>query len=383
MQLNYQPNLGYNFMQIVNFKYLVIFLLSVLNLSCTSNIENKTPSSFFTPNSDLYTSKEWYTSLRKAINDDPESVDNNLKLAQYFIDKNDWKSALEFASSAYHLDQEDKESMVLLADIYLQTQRYEDGIAIGEKAYQSGYRSLKLNLTLAELMIASGKLSAAQFYLNEVLTLIPNHPKSFYFKSLIVLSEKDTLKAISYLEKYIANEPAETVPFEILSNLYTSKNQTDLAIKAAKAGLKFGQANKLSYFLAKNYNKLKNADSTFKYSNLAIYDSTLAEALGFAGENFFKSKEYEKALRCFKKEEILSIKSDHLLWLAECYTKLGNILDAKEYYTKILEKDSLNLNALDGLKKLERGTSTSIRSINKVQRYLPKEEVNPDDSISQ
>ncbi len=68
------------------------------------------------------------------------------------------------------------------------------------------------------------------------------------------------------------------------------------------------------------------------------------------GVAFMQANQYEKAVdHIFECQRANPDDLDYALKLAYCYTKLGNYKDAKYSYQSVLQKDSLNINALTNL----------------------------------
>jgi len=355
------------------YKYLLIIGLHIFIYSCTSREENHSSNPLKTINPEIYTSSEWINSLKNAQKDDPNNPEILYKLSKYYAAKNELSKALEFGLSALRIDEGDPATLVLVSSIYKRLGQEDDGLKLAEKAYQKGYRSVELNLILAELYIEKSKFSSAQFYLNHILEIDPDFDKSIYFKGLIALAEGDTAKAIVNLEKFISKNATAIGALETLAQIYLKSNKQALALKYAKMGYSVQNSSNLAFLISKGYSGLDLSDSSWKYLQLSIRDSSMAEALGKAGEKYFIRKNYISAIQCFKKEETLSTTFSHSLWLAEAYLLSGNTEEAKYFYKQFLETDSTNEAAKSAFARLSRKKTIISGQERDLKKYLPEE----------
>ena len=177
-------------------------------------------------------------------------------------------------------------------------------------------RNLDCRLNLAEMYLAVGELKKGQRRLNEILDFDPQNSSALFLTGNYALIEKDTVKAMKYIQSAINEDQSLFRAYDLMGVLYSSK----------------GDLLALDYFNAALRLEPNRFDIHYKvgifYQSLQAYDEAISA--------------YERVLNSYPDHKT----SLHNIAVIAVFT--GDFPRAIEYFTKAIGADASYLEAYFG-----------------------------------
>ena len=181
--------------------------------------------------------------LTKAIELDPESIFLNRKMALLLQNMNDPDTAMKYAKKAIALDQKDIGAHLILADIYSTIGDEESAISEYKHVLLLDPDHSKVRMVLASILIRKNQLVPALEHLDIILKKSPDIIIAHYYRGAIHVELKDYEAAEKdYLRALDLNEKMEPTLFG-LGNLYQLQNRYSEAIEMYEKLLSYYPSN--------------------------------------------------------------------------------------------------------------------------------------------
>lgn len=221
--------------------------------------------------------------------------------------------------------------------------RYNKEQEIMEAILSIGETIREENKEFSELLLQDIEDCKEKFY---------HSPKPYLYSALISKEEGDYKKAQVEINEYINKGGERTEEIEIIINDINNIGNYEKAIevvndepeKTIKLLLplheQFEKNPLIYYYLAVAYRKLDNYDKAIHYlmESLQI-ESGILEVINELGLNYAYIKNYEQAIKYFKKAFEASNEVGICTNIVMCYIKLGDKKQAKEYLEKAKKID--------------------------------------------
>lgn len=273
------------------------------------------------------------------------------------------RNNLELAKAQYlkarQINPNDPVSLINLASVYTELKDYDNAIKVYDEMLLRNQGDLSARFYKAKLLEQKGQIQDAVKLYNEILTLkkddenarnalndllsgltgeklesylyqeAMNRPNDYdaQFKyAFEAHKNKKYLAAIEFYKKAIAINPKNPEPFINIAQIYMEQNENSKAQNAVLHGLSF---------LPDNLELKKMNDTLSKAGANELYQK---------GAELYNAKDYQGALSYYTKipyqtPEILTV-------IGNCYMELGQNNLAKEYYSKVLQTNPNDQNAL-------------------------------------
>jgi tetratricopeptide (TPR) repeat protein len=209
---------------------------------------------------------------------------------------------------------------------------------------------------LAELYTQSNRMQDAIAIYDNILRSDTLNDDAWYEKGLLLEKKGDTPAAILALKNAYTIEPVNTYGLE-LAHLY-AENRDPASLPLCDAALRRDSSHDLldPFFIKGIY--FSNTDQYKKA--IVQFDSCIGRDWKFAdaylekGIALFKQKEYQPAMESFQMTvKVSETYADGYFWIGRCFEATGNKDQAIAYYRQALIYDKDFREAADRIKRLE------------------------------
>jgi tetratricopeptide (TPR) repeat protein len=205
------------------------------------------------------------------------------------------------------------------------------------------------------MFLAVGELKKGQNRLNEILAFDPNNSDALYLTGNFALMNKDTTKAIKYMQSAINENQQLFKAYDQLGVLYSSKKNL-LAIDYFNSALRLmPNQYDIHYKVAIFYQKMGFFDEASQaYLRVLELNSSHELSLHNLGAIGVFNKDYHSAEKYFSMA--ISQNSSYLeayFGRAYTYELMGDFLKSESDYRTSLMLDPAYLPSIDGLSRLE------------------------------
>jgi tetratricopeptide (TPR) repeat protein len=297
-----------------------------------------------------------FRALSDSIDKNPNNAALLLRRAELLTQNNQQDIAYYDYKKSWEL-QPGEQTAILFASNLFVTGRSKDAVTLLDSCVQKYPANPEFKRRLAEAYTHAGNDSEAiAIYDNMIKTDSANF-EALYEKGILLTQLKDTLRAITALEKAWQLQPIMQNGLA-LANLYAeTKNEKVLALCDA---------------LQKRDSAHEFVDPVFLkgvyYSNVHDYPKAIAlfdecmhidwkfiEPYLEKGMILYQQKNYDEAMKTFRYAININYSNpDAYYWTARCYEAIGKKEEALDYYYQALTFDRNFTEAKEGVKRLKK-----------------------------
>lgn len=283
-------------------------------------------------------------------------------IGEAFYFSGDYERAMSFLKRAYDINPFMKHGIqkyAMLCDMFKKSRELEQ-LLKPSSAYPYEYTSENW-FVMAIYLYSCLKFEKAQYFINRVITQHQHrNVDALILNAKILHSTKKSNEALISLRQALKYEPYR---FEIhrwiIEILLSTDRARDAQNQSTKSLKVLGETPRSLTLAASTF--LKNPISKDKAKVLlqrALEMSKFyTKAVFFLAQILIDDKEHRAAIKLLEKTAAVVSNIKIYLMLADLYAKNKNLSFALEYYTKVLNIDTTNRHALNGLMAL--GTSNS------------------------
>ncbi|MCK5839475.1 MAG: tetratricopeptide repeat protein, partial [Bacteroidales bacterium] len=294
-------------------------------------------------------------SINEQILQDSTNADLFNDRARYYVEINDYNSALADINRALSLEATNAAFFLTLSDIYML-------MLETDKAKESLFKAIELEEMNPEPFVKLGKIhliladyAAAIKFLDQAVFLDRVNPQAFFLKGFAYLETGDTSRAIENYQVAVQQDQEFLDAFIQLGALYTGKNDP-IALDYYKNALDlYPEDVDLLYVMGMAYQQYSKEDEAAKkYSEILQIDSGFFKAhynLGYLNLTYYE--DFESAIGHFGKT--LELKPDYLeAWYNRglCFEIQGKADNARSDYKKALDIQPNYPKAIEGLNRI-------------------------------
>lgn len=278
-------------------------------------------------------------------------------IGETFYYSGDYERASNYLKRAYELDPFMKHGIqkyAMLCDMYKKTRELEQ-LLRPSSAFPYDYTSENW-FVMAVYLSSCQKYDKAQYFVTRVINQYQHNVDALILNAKILqLGSKKSNEALISLRTALKYEPYRfEVHRWIIEILLNSDRARDAQNQASKSLKVLGEnARSLtlvaSTFLKSPINKEKAKSLLQKALEINEY---YTKAVFFLAQILIDDKEYKAAIKLLEKTTMVISNVKISLMLADLYAKNKNLSLALESYTKVLNLDSTNKHALNGLMSL-------------------------------
>jgi tetratricopeptide (TPR) repeat protein len=307
--------------------------------------------------------------LRSAIEQNPEIVDNYIRLANIRIKEGKNVEAKSLLKTAYGRDPENEKVVSGLALRYLEDREYYQAFALLKTAEERGISSLGLYKNFAKANYMTGDFENIPFYLNKALQFDKNDWELIYLKGEVARFRKDSIEAFNNYERAYALHPSDTVFNQMHDYALELQNLDRMNRYLSKSFLNHSESSDLLIRAGAFYRVKGEIDTSFYlYRKVIDMEPEASTAYDQMAENFYDRRRYDSAIHYASKAVSLEPEAiNPRLIRARAYDKMYDYSEAQQEYINILELDSTFTIASNELAKLRRKIAY-LRDIERIRK---------------
>jgi tetratricopeptide (TPR) repeat protein len=208
---------------------------------------------------------------------------------------------------------------------------------------------------LSDVYVQSGRTPDALAIFDNMLKNDSADADAWYEKGRLQERTHDTIHAITSLQKAYSLEPTKTYTLE-LADLYAEKNNA-LALQLCDEVISRDSAREFTdpFFIKGIYysNTRQYDEAVTQFDSCIGRDWKLTDAYIEKGIAFFKQKNYDDALNTFRMAASVSFNyPDAYFWIGRCYEAINKKQEAAQYYQKAILLDRDFTEAKEALKRV-------------------------------
>ncbi len=331
------------------FSALVVLALLAFS-SCTSKTQNTEKAG----------EKEGLDLLLEQVKDDPDNADLHYQIARSYHQKKNPNDAMLSIQKAIDLNPKHIPYYIYLSDLYMETGQIKNTMMTLQQASVIDDQNTEVMLKSAEIHFMFKKYPETFEFVNKVLELDPHNDKAFFLRGYVYKEKGDTARAITNYMEAINNNPEHFNAYMELGNLFSAR-KNPLAIEY------YGNAMKLDSTRIEPYYSLGMfyQNSQMNTEAIAIYRLISDFAPEYAPASFNIGFIYLEHL--FEPEQAANFFSQAILINPEyvdayfnrglCYESMGRSAEARADYQTALKLRTNYLLAIEGLNRLDQGST--------------------------
>ncbi|MFH1319051.1 MAG: tetratricopeptide repeat protein [Bacteroidota bacterium] len=212
----------------------------------------------------------------QCIRKDPTSAVAMYELANIYIQTEKYEEALFFARKATVLEPENLWYQLSLADAYKKTKKFNKAADVYKQIVKVYPVRIDIYYEWATALLYMGKYSEAIDVYDKVEKIIGVFEETSFQKERIYIKLNKIDKAINELEKLIKEYPLETKYYGDLGDLYQANNMNEKALEIYLQLLKIDPENPFVHLsLADHYRSIDEKDKSFNELKMAFTKPTL------------------------------------------------------------------------------------------------------------
>ncbi|WP_250429587.1 tetratricopeptide repeat protein [Pontibacter ruber] len=293
----------------------------------------------------------------KVIKDDPEAQLANLnnaierskkdgslygRRAMVLLRKGELEKALADANQAVQLSRDNPANLFVKAQVLRAMQKPEQALPLALQAERNSYQSSSLYVLLSELYLQKQDFEQAREYVRKALQLSPADEYAFYYQGRIAAASGDTAQAIKSYKFAIEHAPEFMEPKRELAGVLLHHHDYERALPYVEAARQLAPRDgQILYFKGVLAQVAQKTDSAFQlFSQAVAVSDTLQQAhyrmgliLYGRGDNEGAIEHLVKAAGAFRNLP------RYMAVLASAYERTGQSLMALEQYQRLVALD--------------------------------------------
>ncbi|MBM4388931.1 MAG: tetratricopeptide repeat protein, partial [Deltaproteobacteria bacterium] len=166
-----------------------------------------------------------------------EEIKSRKIAARIYGLRNDDQSLFNELTNLIKLDDDDEDTVILLAEHYKKINKYDEGYPLLLNCKTKGCKSEKTIALLLEFALKLNKDNEAAVFLKEALANFPQSSHFYVIKGTAERTEGWLKTAIESFGKAVEIDPANTEAYLLLSAAYADEMQYDKALNVLRNGL--------------------------------------------------------------------------------------------------------------------------------------------------
>ncbi len=165
-------------------------------------------------------------SLSKALYEDPNFVDAHILLAKaYNKKKGAYLESVKYLKKALELDEENLEALTLLAEIYIENEKYEDALPVVSKILEISTNSGIAHGHMGEILLNKGRYGEAIDMFRKSLQLDPENPRVYFLLGKAFERLERLTDAVLEYETAVELSPKTYEYHDALASVYRTLEQ--------------------------------------------------------------------------------------------------------------------------------------------------------------
>ncbi len=279
------------------------------------------------------------TDLQTAVGQQPSNPVLRFNLGRALLMQNQTEQARVQFQEALKLRPEYTPARLALAQIYVSRREFASAIQEASTSLNSDPGSLQARLIRGNSLAAMGNTTQARIDLNETIQRFPNSPEAALQLATLDMAEKRYKEAEARFTQLHQANPADLRPLLGLSETYAIQKQFDKASAVLRAELAKNPSRlELRGALGNIGYRSGNYDMAIQeYQAVIQARPSAADIYVRLGESFAAKGDLQAAIRAFDKAGQLRPNDPmSYLQLALLYERTGNTTQARPIYEKIL-----------------------------------------------
>lgn len=283
-------------------------------------------------------------------------------IGEAFYASGDFDRAHNYLKRAYELNPFMKHGIqkyAMLCDMFKKTRELE-ALLRPSSAFPYEYTSENW-FVMATYLYSCMKFDKAQYFINRVITPHQNgNVDALILNAKILHSTKKSNDALISLRQALKHEPYRfEVHRWIIEILLSTDRAKDAQNQSSKSLRILGESPRTLTLVASTFLKVPISKDKAKMllQRALEMNEFYTKAVFFMAQILIDDKEHKAAIKLLEKTSAVVTNVKLTVMLADLYAKSKNLSLALEYYTKVLNTDSTNRHALNGLMAL--GTTNS------------------------
>ncbi|WP_372370918.1 tetratricopeptide repeat protein [Candidatus Uabimicrobium sp. HlEnr_7] len=241
------------------------------------------------------------------------------------------------------LDKSNEKAYKYLLRLYLKAKNYANLAELYEKRLKISPNNLEYLYGAARCYVQLQKYNESIPKLQKIKEQQTGYLESLYYLGYSYYFEQRHEQALVTLSMAIKRRTKNRKAYYLRGNIYHSKGMYREAVVDLSTYIKYDSQNVTALYLrAQSYQKLELYSRAFKdYKNLAVLSPENYKARENKGICEVKLKQYKSAIRSFlQAKNHIALETDSYHYLGYCYSQLGKLQKAMDYYKQAIRMDS-------------------------------------------
>ncbi|WP_025761509.1 tetratricopeptide repeat protein [Dyadobacter tibetensis] len=332
----------------------------VLLLICLSSCQKEDQSDTRIPPVLENAREEWQKtailSLTDLIRRGLDREDNYFKRARIYFDQENYPAALSDINTAIEGDANRSDFFLLRGKIYMELEQIEKALADAERSEALQQSSPELYILLADIYQSGNNHRKAVAYLNQAMKMTPFDGSVYFVKGMIQAHQGDSLASLESLREAINLNPRFRRAYEESTRIYRRLGKPTEALQINNLAInRFPDRPELYFERGEVFRIMALPDTAIiQYRKAVALKPDYEKALMQWAKTAIGQKAYSQALPPLEKLQQIRPADTGILELSGyAFEKLGNFVQAKAIYTRILESNSSNQNARYGMYRIQ------------------------------
>lgn len=296
------------------------------------------------------------TNLTTAIGQSGGDGSLYARRAVVLLRKGQLEEALEDADKAVKLTSNEPTSLFVKAQVLRAIGKPEEALPLALQAERNAYQSSSLYVLLGELYLQQEQYEQARSYLNKAQELAPNDEFAYYYKGRVAEATGDTIRALKNYRLALQQAPAFMEPKRELSGLLVGQKRFEEArpyINSAQSAAPKDAS--LWYYKGLVLQAAQKQDSALMaYGKAVALNDTITGAHYWLGLQQYKLGNNETVIAHLQKaSKAYGSKPKYLATLASAYERSGQYISALAAYRRLVEVAPNNTYAYQAISRLK------------------------------
>ncbi len=312
--------------------------------------DNETPGTLIETNPE-------YRNLNDSIRRFPADPTLYMRRASRLAQENAHELAYQDFQKAWSLQPLLEIGLPLAANLEI-LGKHDEKLVLLETLNHNYPQNPQVKRLLADAYVVSGKTKQALIIYNDMIAKDSLDPETLYEKAMLLQQLKDTVQAISTLQRAYAIQKVDTYGLE-LAHLY-AEQKNHKALEICDFILTHDSARILTdpFFIKGIYyaNTKQYTIAIAQFDSCILRDWKTTDAYLEKGRVYFNMRNFNSAKQTFNMAITVSNSDpDAYYWLGRCYEEQHQKTDAIENYRKAIALDRDFIEAIQRLESLDRG----------------------------